>query len=406
VKFIICLSAVCLVGVAGAGAQSTPAALAAAASAARVRIGPFALNPTLALTDAGVDDNVFNNSDAEHPRKDFTMTLSPATAFWLHLGRTWVTGTVTEDLVYYQTYADERSANTRYDVRLVRPFNRVKFELGSDYRNTRERPGFEIDARPRHSEIGVDGSIEIRALGKTSFAANVRRRTVQFADDALFDGNRLQIQLNRTMTGLDGIVRHQLTPLTSLTFSVQRQQDRFAFSPARDSDSTAGVGGVKFEASALLTGTATFGYRRFSPLSPDVPEYRGSTAAVDLSFRARSSTRLGVKILRDLQYSFEEQQPYYIETGISASITQALYGPFDVVASAGIEELAYRGRLINFTSAVERVDTVHIYHGGIRYRVGKDTRVGFNLDKQERLTDAAHRPYSGLRYGTSVTYGF
>ena len=113
-----------------------------------------------------------------------------------------------------------------------------------------------------------------------------------------------------------------------------------------------------------------------------------------------------MRIGRELQYSYEIDQPYFIETGITASLTQALYGPFDAVVSAGTEELAYRGRLIAFMSPVERVDTVHLYRGSIRYRLGKDMRVGFNLDKQERLTDAAHRPYSGLRYGTSVTYGF
>jgi hypothetical protein len=403
VKFIICLTAVCLAGIATLSAQSSPAD---GAATARARFGPLSLNPTLALTDAGVDDNVFNQSDVDHPRRDFTTTITPQTAFWLHLGRAWVTGNVKEDFVYYQTYASERSANTSYDVRLLRPFNRVSVELGSDYLNSRERPGFEIDARSRHVENGFDGAVEVRALSKTSFSVRARRRTVQFDGDALFLGTSLRLELNRTMLGVTGALRHQLTPLTALTLDVRRDQDRFEFSPRRDSDSTAVVGGVHFKASALLTGTASFGYRRFTPQATDVPDYRGSTAAIDLSFRARPSTRLGVQVVRDIQYSYEVDSPYYVETGLIGSITQALYGPLDVVGRLGVENLAYRGRVIGITPASERVDTVHLLRGSIRYRLGKDTRVGFNVDKQERRTDAAHRPYSGLRYGTSVTYGF
>lgn len=402
-KFIICLSAVCLAGAVNAAAQSGPAA---AASAARVRFGPLSLNPTLAVTDAGIDDNVFNQSDVEHPRQDFTMTMTPQTAFWLHLGRTWLTGNVKEDLVYYRTYSSERAANTNYDVRLQHPFNRVKIDVGSDYNNSRDRPGFEIDARSRHVEVGFDGAIAVRLLSKTSFSAFTRRKTIHFDPEATFLGSNLQFALNRTASTASAIVRHQLTPLTTLTLDVRRDQDRFEYSTSRDSNSTAIVGGVRFEASALLTGTASVGYRRFSPLSPDVPVYRGSTAAVNLSFRARPSTRLGVEVVRDLQYSYEVDQPYYVETGVTGSITQALYGPFDVVARLGVEQLAYRGRLASFYAASERVDTVHLFRGSLRYRLGKGTRVGINLDKQERQTDAAHRPYSGLRYGTSVTYGF
>ena len=50
---------------------------------ARVRwtFGPLLVNPRVALTNAGVDDNVFNEPDALGPVSDFTMTVTPAAAF-------------------------------------------------------------------------------------------------------------------------------------------------------------------------------------------------------------------------------------------------------------------------------------------------------------------------------------
>jgi len=38
--------------------------------------------------------------------------------------------------------------------------------------------------------------------------------------------------------------------------------------------------------------------------------------------------------------------------------------------------------------------------------VGHDMRVGFNIDQQKRESSIAIRQYDGLRYGTSITYGF
>ena len=116
-------------------------------SRARIRIGPVIVVPTLALTNAGVDSNVFNEPDQASPKSDFTVTVTPAADLWLKTGRTWLTGNVKEDLVYYNTYASERSVNSRYKAAWLVPLNRIKMNVGADYLSARERPGFEIAAR-------------------------------------------------------------------------------------------------------------------------------------------------------------------------------------------------------------------------------------------------------------------
>jgi hypothetical protein len=122
----------------------------------------------------------------------------------------------------------------------------------------------------------------------------------------------LQQELNRTVTTAAFTARHRLTPLTTLTLDVAREQDRFEFSPLRDSDSTSVTAGVKFDPFALIKGSAWVGYRSFTPLLPGTPAFNGVIADGKLWYVLGESTRIDVEVQRDLQYSYDTTQPYYI----------------------------------------------------------------------------------------------
>jgi hypothetical protein len=92
----------------------------------RIRMGPLWLNPSIAVTNLGVDNNVFN--EETDPKKDFTFTVSPRTDIWLRGGRTWVHGTIVEDLIWYQTYETERAGNGSYSANWLVPLNRLMLE--------------------------------------------------------------------------------------------------------------------------------------------------------------------------------------------------------------------------------------------------------------------------------------
>ena len=113
------------------------------AAEARIHLGPLAFSPTLSLVNAGVDTNVFYEPDQLTPKRDFTITFQPKTDWWLRIGRTWLVGTVTEALVYYNTYASERSVNGFYKLGWLVPMTRFTFRADGSYLTTRERPGFE-----------------------------------------------------------------------------------------------------------------------------------------------------------------------------------------------------------------------------------------------------------------------
>jgi len=369
----------------------------------RMRIGPLFVNPTMALSNAGVDTNVFN--EVTNPKSDYTITITPATDLWLRFGPTWFQGNIKEDIVWFNKYASERSSNNSYSLKWRVPLNRLTLTPTWTYANTRERPGFEIDARSQRTETGYGGEIEIRAFTKTFFAVKAERRKTDFDKAAVFLGANLHDQLNRTVTTETVSVRHQLTPLTSISLDMSKGQDRFEFDSLRDSDSTSFSGRVNFDPAALIKGSASFGYRDFRPASPDLPRFQGSTAAVDVNYVLLGTTKFTVQFNRDVQYSFDINQPYYVQTGGTASISQQLFGPLDIVGRGGLQRLEYQSRIGAVVAVSDRVDHTQTYGGGIGYHLGRGTRIGFNVDQSRRISGVELRRYKGLTYGFAVTYG-
>ena len=171
-----------------------------------MRFGPLALKSSFALSNLGFDTNVFNDADPDLQQSDFTMTFTPTTNLWLRMGRTWLSGTIHADWVYYQRFASERSRNSTYRLEVSRTFNRLALTGSVNRLSTRERPGFEIDARSRRFERAFDGEATMRAFSKTHVGARAWRRRVEFDQEALFRNASLSAQLDRRISGTAFIV--------------------------------------------------------------------------------------------------------------------------------------------------------------------------------------------------------
>ena len=370
----------------------------------RMRVGPLFVNPLIGLTNLGIDDNVFNDPDTGDPQSDFTMTVTPAADFWLRFGGTWINGNIREDLVYYKEFANQRSANTNLRLNWTIPLNRLVLNPGVIYVNTHERAGYEVDTRAHRVDTGYNGTAELRVASKTYVGARINSVKTEYAQGQEYDGTNLR-DLDRTVTTVGVTARYQATPLTSITFDTSREEDRFVFTPGRDTDSTLFTGGFRFDPAALIKGSANFGYRDFRPLSIAVPGYQGFTTAVDLSYLPLQSTRLTLTVGRDVQYSYDVTQPYYLQTGAGGSISQQIFGPLDVVARVGSQRLEYRDRAGADVAVSNRTDHYTTYGGGLGYHLGRDLRIGFNVDQQRRESPIDAKQYNGLRYGFAVTYG-
>ena len=371
---------------------------------ARLHIGPALVAPVIDLTNLGVDTNVFNQP-ADQAQEDFTFTLSPRADVWMKVGPTWISGNIREDLIWYETFASERAANTSAALNWIVPLNRLRFSVGTAYLWARDRPSYEIDARVPRVETQINGAAEVRALSRTFFGVQAGRRHVDFQEGARFVDTALRVELNRVTTNVTVNARNELTPLTSISIDVGRMNDRFDYAPNRDADSTMAGVQVMFDPSALIKGSARVGYRDFEPLDHSVPSYQGATVAVDLSYVLLGSTKFGIQLSRDVQYWYDLNQPYYLQNGISGTIQQQIFGPVDAIAGLGFYSLAYRDRAGTVTLYPDRVDKNRSFNLGVGYHMTSDLRIGVRLEKQWRDTEVGPRQFEGFRIGLAVTYG-
>lgn len=370
---------------------------------ARIRLGPVALTPAIAVTDLGVDSNVFN--ETSDPKSDFTFTTAPQLNASMRTQRGLLTADARLSFVYFKGYKSEQSVNGRSDLMYEYRFNRIRPFASFSLLDTRERPGYEIDARARRFEKTLRIGINSRLGGKGNVQLDVRRRSLAFAGDALFLTRRLQDILNRNLWAVGSSWRQQITPLTTLVLAASHEQERFEFSPYRDSNSLRLDGGFELARFALIRGVAVIGVQRLRPMAGSfLREFSGFTSNVNVSYTAPTRSRLTLSVLRDLQYSFEDENPYYVQTGWTVGVTQRVVGRWDVSLIGGQNHLAYRsntGGLRNVPS--DRVDRVG---GGLGYEVRPGTSIGFIVDSFYRNSTRPARRYQTIRSFATINYGF
>jgi len=371
-------------------------------STARMRVGPLALSPRVGLTNVGIDTNVFNQLD--NPKRDFTATLSPQTDFWLRLGKARVSGNTRIDYVHFGQYASERAINAYNQIRVEVLLNRLVPYAAGSVVNARERSGYDIDARARRAENTLTLGANVRVGPKTAVGLSAWRANIAFNAKEVFLGNSLSDVLDRTTDGLRASVRHKLTPLTTVLIEAEAQRDRFQVSAARNADSLRIMPGVELDPFALISGSARVGYRQYDALNPGTPRFRGLVASADLGYALRGLTRFSMHAERDIAYSFEVHEPYYLQTGVSGTVTQKVTPRWDVQTAAAWYRLDYRQAGVEALGAGRR-DEVRTVGGGVGLSVAPRTRLGVNVDHYNRRSDRSIREYNGLRLNTSVTYG-
>lgn len=373
---------------------------------AQMHLGPFYLTPRIVVKEFGLDGNVFNNAEE---KKDFTFTLSPHADIWVPFARrALVTMSVTTDLVYYHTYETERSFNPDIRLRGELLFNRLAVFVEPTYLRTRERLNYEIDARARRREDGVGAGIDIRATEKLTVQIAGRRSDLVFDADEVFNGTYLQETLNRDAKTGSVALRHAVTPYTTLELRGEAQALRFHFSPIRDADSFAVLPGVSFNPRALVSGSASVGYRRFIPLRDAMPRFDGLVASAALGYTLLGATQFRFSIQRDVSYSYSPSEPYFVMTGYGVTARHYLGGRFDITAGFDRYRYAYRTLLLPGAgnTTLERADITRGVSASFGYRFGRTARLGIGAAYRQRRspTDRAG-DYDGLRVLSTVDYG-
>ena len=401
--------------VAAAAQSDAPAPINEVRQNSRLHAGPLYAKPTLQLRELGIDNNVYNTY-GDQQLSDFTATFMPKLDLSVPVAkRALLQATTAADLVWYAKYAGERSIDPQLVLRGQIFLRRVTVSGERGYVNTRQRPNQEIDVRARHVDETLTAAVEVAVTPEMTVKAAGHRLSTRYDDAAEYDNTRLQRTLNRETDGLEIKTRYRLTSLTSLAVRYDNLRDRFPMSPGRNSDSFKVMPGVEFKPRALISGNAYVGYRAFTSVDPTVlPNFKGLVAQLGLSYTLLGATTFGVSYNRDLTYSYDELQPFFIDDSVGASVRRALGRRFDALVSADRHAYEYKDLLRSRTTTVPdapridptRIDTTWNYAANIGYKVGREGRVAVGVSYWHRdSTTRVFRGYDNLRVGTTMTFG-
>ncbi len=180
-----------------------------------IHAGPVGLRPSLVITNAGIDSNVFNEPD--NPRSDWTATIVPRLVARVRASRLLFSYGAATDFVYYKEFKDEESVNFTSDVALNASLGRLQPYISSGWTSTQERLNAEIDARAPRTQRAIAAGTRLLIASKTALVFNARRFDLQFDEGSEFRGTDLAHNLNSRTDSFEGGVQFTLTPLTMLT---------------------------------------------------------------------------------------------------------------------------------------------------------------------------------------------
>jgi hypothetical protein len=366
---------------------------------ARLRFGPLGVTPRVALRNIGFDTNIFNASGT--PERDFTTTLATGADSWLRLGRGYFSGKTSVDWVYFQKNASQRSVNLSQEGRMDLDLLRLVPRAGGAFLNSRQRPNDEFDLRIQQRQVVMFGGVAVPLGVKAALDVEYRQQDFDYAVGKFGDA-LVATALNRESRSTTVAGHFELSPLTTLTVRADRRLDRFEFTPARDSESYRVMPGLEFQPSAVVSGSAFVGFRRFHTVSPETPDFSGVVAAVKLKFVALDAFRIVGEVTRDVEYSLDLEESFFVSTVAGVEVTQAVGLYWDVVGRVRRHGLAYRP-----TAGHDgRVDRAWQTGVGFGRRLGEQMRVGLDVDYVQRDSVLPSRAFDGFRVGGSVSYGY
>jgi putative beta-barrel porin BBP2 len=364
-----------------------------------IHAGPVGLRPSLSVTNAGVDSNVFNSAD--NPGDDFTATIVPRIVARVRAGRLIFSYGAATDFVYFKDFKDEQSVNFASDVRIDANLGHLQPYISTGWVSTKDRFNAELDARAPRTQRTIIGGTRILVASRTTLVFNARRADLEFDEGTEFDGADLAHNLNSRADSVEGGVQLALTPLTTLNLTTSVQRDRFDSASERNANTFRVTPSLQFDPTSLIRGTVLVGYRHFDTLDPGLPDYSGAIVQILAGYTLLERTKFDVDLSRDVQYSYEDLEPYYLSTGGRVTVTHQLVGPFDVQAFGGRQSLDYRAA----GGGDSRTDRVETFGAGTGYRFHTQYRVGFTWEHNRRRSDLPDRRYERDRLFASLTYG-
>ncbi len=371
------------------------------------KLGPFRIQPSLVISNAGVDSNVFYSPSS--PIKDFTITAGPAAALYVPIHRKFVLSLYgSPQYVWYSKTERERTWNYYLNAAAQLSLKNVFFSLEGTYSDARERWSTEIDIRPRRKETGYGGSVLVKIAWKTSFS--LAYRTVKYDyENLLFDIFNVRERLNRRESYANFSMFYQASTQRRffLDFEYGLYQFDFAAQAAiGDSRSGAAYAGLEFSRlGRRVRGRIRVGYKKFDVRAAGGPDYQGVVGDSQLSVRLAKPFVIRGSYVRDVRFSLWYNNPYYLESrpGAGVSLYPLRFLRLDYDYSRGRNRYPEVG---GGGPDVKRLDVYTLQSMGIYFRIKKTVALGFIASWWARDSNLAAEDDKRTFFGLNLTYDF
>ena len=375
----------------------------------RFRVGPVYLTPKLALRNAGVDTNVFNQRTGEI--SDTTVVLSPILEGALPVGRRLrLTGETHVDLNYFRRQHSERSTDFGGEGRAELDFGPFTLFGAGGGSQSRQRFSIDIDQRVlRHERWGGAG-VKFAPISRLSATLTGTGRIYEFAS-SLVRGVDVKRSLDRNELTGSLQLRYALTRQTTAVLSADSIEDRFlrqASSASRLTRSYRYLAGLELGEKALLRGRILAGVREF-PASGSAPRYWGSALAASATTRVFKYGLLAGVADRDVYYALsptlllsDSLRNTYVATRLGAELTVGL--PLSLIGrgSFGLEEAKYLLPYPRGAGFAPRVDHLWTAGASLLRSFRRGVRIGGTVQWGRRVSSFPEFSYEGARYGVQA----
>jgi len=376
--------------------------------AAAWHFGPFRIQPSLVISNAGMDSNVFY-SPAE-PIKDFTITAGPAATLYVPIHRKFVLSAYgSPQYVWYSKTDRERTWNYYFNGAAQLSLKNVFFSLEGTYSDARERWNTEIDIRPRRKEEGYGGSVLLKAAWKTSFLLGYRTVKYDYASVVYGDSFDLRERLNRRESYANFSLFYQAGSQRRFFLDFEYGLYKFEFATqAAIGDSRSGAAYAGLEFSPLgrrVRGRIRVGYKKFDVRNPEGADYQGIVGDSQLSVRLAKPFVIRGSYVRDVRFSLWYGNPYYIESrpGVGASFYPLRFLRLDYDYSLGRNRYPVAG---GGGPDVKRLDEYSIHSAAVYFRIKKTVALGFIASWWARNSNLDAEDDKRTFFGLNLTYDF
>ena len=372
--------------------------------------GPFHVQPSLVIANAGVDSNVYYS--ASDPTKDFTVTAGPAATVYVPIYRKFVLSVSgSPRYVWYSKTERERTWNYYFDGAAQLSLKSLFLSVEGRYSDARERWNTEIDIRPRRKEIGYGGSLLVNLAHRTSFSVGYRTAEYDYESVVTEGGFDVRERLNRREEYANLSFFYQAS--SRRRFFLDLEYGVYDFESVtqaalRDSRSGAAYAGVEFSPlGRRVRGKLRIGWKAFDVRDPEGTDFAGLVGDSQLTVRLARPLAVRASYLRDVRFSLWYENPYYLESrpGAGASVYVLRFLRFDYDYSRGRSSYP-TVQEIEPGLEVKRRDDIEIHSAGVYVRIYKQTALGFVASWWARDSNLDREDDKRTFFGVNLTYEF